>query len=258
MQSSVVLSEEKSRARSQSSAPARSSVKRIIVRLVLWVFPDEQFISLLKFELALLLTSVYSKLSPVEWIKRLRLRGNYDLKVNLGNGPFTHSGWLNLDCRMSLRQEDLSCDLRRSWPLRDGSAKYVFAEHVLEHFAYPDEINHILKECHRVLRKGGVLRAIVPNTERYLRSYTEKDEDFVRQVTGANGSNLSLVNVMMRENGFHKYAYDYEELERTLKRAGFETVMLSTLRHSVHEDLNIDLNEPIRELVSLYIEAVKT
>ena len=150
----------------------------------------------------------------------------------------------------------MPCDLRRKWPLRSGSAKYIFSEHVFEHFGYPDEIGHVLGECHRILRPGGVLRVIVPNAERYLQAYAEDDESFIREVGGESASKLSVVNVMMRENGFHKYAYDYDELERVLRTAGFKNVTRSTLTGSSHHELNLDFDDPQRDLVSLYAEAV--
>jgi len=236
---------------------SQSLSKKIIVKLAETVFPDRHFISVLKFELSLLVVSIYSKLSPFEWSKRFSRRNARNLKVNIGNGPFKHEGWLNLDCRVSLKDDDLVCDLRRRWPLGDGSTRYIFAEHVFEHFSYPDEITHVLKECLRILEPGGVLRVIVPHTERYLRAYTENDAEFVRKVGGDAVSKLGLVNTMMRENGFHKYAYDYPELESVLRVAGFSKVSASSLCGSKHEDLNLDLNEPLREIVSLYVEAEK-
>jgi hypothetical protein len=79
----------------------------------------------------------------------------------------------------------------------------------------------------------------------------------VRQIGGESVSKISLVNTMMRENGFHRYAYDYQELEQLIKRAGFNGVSRSSLRASRHPELNLDLDDGQRGLVSLYVEAVK-
>lgn len=235
----------------------RSKPKAVLLGLAQIVFPDRQFLSILKYELSLLFISIYSKLSPVEWAKTLQRRNSTDLKINIGNGPFKHEGWVNVDCCISLERDVVACDLRRRWPLRSGSAKYIFAEHVFEHFGHPDEIGHVLKECYRILKRGGVLRVIVPNAERYLRAYADDDESFVRQVGGDSASKLSVVNVMMRENGFHKYAYDYDELERVLRGAGFKSVTRSYFNGSSHRELNLDFDDSQRDLVSLYAEAAK-
>jgi predicted SAM-dependent methyltransferase len=229
----------------------------LLLKIAKPVFPDRQFVSILKYELSLLGISLYSKLSPFEWVKTIGRRNSTDLKINIGNGPFKHEGWLNVDCSISLKKDVVACDLRRKWPLSSGSAKYIFSEHVFEHFGYPDEIGHILEECYRVLKPGGVLRVIVPNAERYLRAYADDDKAFVREVGGEFASKLSVVNVMMRENGFHKYAYDYSELEHVLKSAGFKNVTRSSLNGSLNRELNLDFVDDQRELVSLYAEAVK-
>jgi predicted SAM-dependent methyltransferase len=235
----------------------RSKLKTLVFNFAKIIFPDRQFVSILKYELTLLFVSIYSKVSPVEWAKAGIRKKATDLKINIGNGPFTHPGWINVDCHISLKKDDVICDLRRKWPLRSGSAKYIFSEHVFEHFGYPDEIEHVLHECHRVLQPGGVLRVIVPDADRYLRAYAENDENFVRQVGGDSVTKLSLINTMMRENGFHRYAYNYSELENVLKRAGFSSVRPSSLRASEHRELNLDLNNGQRDLESLYVEAVK-
>lgn len=201
--------------------------------------------------------SIYSKLSPVEWAKARRLKHANNLKINVGHGPFRHEGWLNIDCRLSANKSDIVCDLRRRWPLPAASARYIFSEHVFEHFGYPDEIGHVVKECYRILKPGGVLRVIVPDAERYLRAYVNDDEAFLREIGGESVSRISLVNTMMRENGFHRYAYDYWELKQVLKGAGFNSVSLSSLKASRHPELNLDLDDGQRDLVSLYVEAVK-
>lgn len=239
------------------SVRKRSVPNAVLFKIAQTIFPDRQFVSILRYELSLLLVSLYSKLSPIEWVKRLTRRNSTDLKINLGNGPFKHDGWIDVDCSISLKADVVACDLRRKWPLRSGSTKYIFSEHVFEHFGYPDEIGHVLEECYRILKTGGVLRVIVPNAERYLRAYADDDQFFVRKVGGASASKLAVVNVMMRENGFHKYAYDYDELERVLRKAGFKNVVRSSLRGSSNAELNLDFDDSQRELVSLYAEAVK-
>ena len=47
----------------------RSKLKTLVFNLSQIVFPDRQFVSILKYELDLLFVSIYSKLSPIEWAK---------------------------------------------------------------------------------------------------------------------------------------------------------------------------------------------
>jgi len=232
-------------------------IKAIILKVTMALFPDRQFASLLKFELKLLAISIYSRLSPLEWLKVLSLRRSKDLMVNIGSGELRYQGWLNLDYCLSPSKNNLVCDLRRKWPLATGSVKYIFAEHVFEHFGYPEEIKHVLGECHRILQPTGVLRVIVPDAERYLHAYTEDNETFLRQIGHGEKSKISVINKMMRENGFHKYAYDYEKLKELLEETGFRVVILSSFKGSQYKELNLDLDELERKLVSLYVEAIR-
>jgi hypothetical protein len=79
--------------------------------------------------LKLFLIHVYSKVSPLEWIKIRCLRKAKDLKVNISSGRLIKEGWVNIDCdiRWSLRK--VACDIRRVLPIPSRSVKYVFAEH---------------------------------------------------------------------------------------------------------------------------------
>lgn len=231
--------------------------KRIVLKVAKLLFPDRQFVSLLNFELKLLAISIYSRISPLEWLKVLSLKPAKDLMVNIGSGELRHEGWLNLDYRLSLKNNNLVCDLRRKWPLATGSAKYIFSEHVFEHMGYPEEIKHVLAECYRLLQPAGVLRVIVPDAERYLRAYVGGDEAFLRQVGGSATSKISVINKMMRENGFHRYAYDYEKLKELLEETGFRDVTRSSFKGSQYKELSLDLDEPERKLVSLYVEAIR-
>jgi predicted SAM-dependent methyltransferase len=221
------------------------------------VFPDIQFVSLLKWELKLLAVHTYSKLSPMEWRKRWLLRNQRDLQINIGNGSLKHGNWINVDCRPSMQDEDLVFDLRRRWPFKSQSVSHIFAEHVFEHFSYPENIEHVMRECHRVLRAEGTLRLIVPDAERYLEAYSARDGEFLRRVRGCASLKMQAVNQVFRENGFHKYAYDYEVLKDLLDSAGFRVVRRSSFRASQCPDLNLDLDEPERRLESLYVEAVR-
>ena len=233
------------------------SFKESLRRRLRVVFPDIHFISLLKWELKLLLVHLCAKVSPFERAKLRNLRKRQDLKINVGNGPFRHKEWINIDCQLSSHKETLTFDLRRRWPLASGTARFIFSEHVFEHFNYPDDIKHILAECNRVLQKDGVIRVIVPDAELYLRAYCDPTNDFLRNARSDTNLRMEAVNSVFRENGFHKYAYDFETMKELLELAGFRNVRRSDFRNSVHGELNVDLDEPQRRLESLYVEAIR-
>lgn len=84
------------------------------------------------------------------------------MKINLGCGTDIRPGYVNVDFRKThpdVREVDLSCF---PWPFDDQSADEVMMLDFLEHFPMSSAMT-ILRECNRILRKGGVLVIQVPD-----------------------------------------------------------------------------------------------
>ena len=89
--------------------------------------------------------------------------------LNLGCGTRYHADWTNIDFKSSDKNV-IEADLNRGIPYPDAHFDVVYHSHVLEHFARPDA-ERFLKECHRVLKPGGILRIAVPNLEPIAKNY---------------------------------------------------------------------------------------
>ncbi|HEX6044447.1 MAG TPA: methyltransferase domain-containing protein [Pyrinomonadaceae bacterium] len=89
--------------------------------------------------------------------------------LNLGCGSRFHPDWTNADFT-SGDPSIISCNLRAGIPFPENSFDVVYHSHVLEHFAR-SEANAFLRECHRVLKKRGVIRIVVPDLESLARTY---------------------------------------------------------------------------------------
>ncbi len=89
--------------------------------------------------------------------------------LNLGCGNSHHPDWVNIDF-IAASSKVIARDLRKPLPLDEGSCDVVYASHVLEHFSR-GEARAFLKECHLVLRPGGLLRIAVPDLETIARLY---------------------------------------------------------------------------------------
>ena len=103
--------------------------------------------------------------------------------LNLGCGKRFHPAWENLD--FSSRTPGVrTYDLRKGIPFPEASFNVVYHSHVLEHLP-KQVVPGFLRECHRVLRSGGVIRIVVPDLERIARLYLEALDKAVRQAKDA-------------------------------------------------------------------------
>jgi predicted SAM-dependent methyltransferase len=89
--------------------------------------------------------------------------------LNLGCGSRYHKAWTNIDF-VSIGEGVQAHNLLQGIPFSDESFEVVYHSHVLEHFGKTDAINFI-RECHRVLKKGGIIRIAVPDLERIAKEY---------------------------------------------------------------------------------------
>lgn len=88
---------------------------------------------------------------------------------NLGCGNRYHPDWINIDFTSS-SSNVISYNLLKGIPYPDNSFDVVYHNNVLEHFQ-KDKAIFFISECYRVLKKGGVLRVVVPNLENIVQEY---------------------------------------------------------------------------------------
>ncbi len=89
--------------------------------------------------------------------------------LNLGCGGRYHPDWTNVDFRSS-GPGVIACNLNLGIPIEDNCFDVVYHSHLLEHFP-KGHAPIFLKECNRVLKKGGIIRVAVPDLEQIVRWY---------------------------------------------------------------------------------------
>lgn len=151
-------------------------------------------------------------------------------KLQLGAGTSNPAGWLNTDINPSSRQVYL--DATDRYPFPDGSFQYVFSEHLIEHIPWEGGVA-MLKECYRILARGGKIRIVTPNLMKFIQLlYGPPDPDVQRFIIAKlkfHGwpdtpvTRAYIFNRQLYEFG-HKFLYDSATLRKTLELAGFKEI----------------------------------
>lgn len=187
------------------------------------------------------------------------------LRLHLGARAAERPGWLTID----LEDADLRWNVTWGLPLRAGQCEYVYSSHMLEHLYAPDQTTALLREVHRVLRPGGVLRLVVPDMARHVRAYVDGDAEFFAlaadEYSHYQRSMTPLIRVLewaghnARDDCFlaHKTGFDLETLRQTLTRAGFTTIERAAPGVSAHPGLCLDPPHVVAAGASLFVEATR-
>lgn len=179
--------------------------------------------------------------------------------LNVGAGPFVHPAFINIDLFWQPHL-DICWDITKNIPFCNNTLQGIFTEHCLEHIPLND-CRFVLAEFFRILKPGGVVRIIVPDTELYLDLYQQEKagENVTFPMTTphelATGfTPMMSINRSFRDHG-HRYSYDARTLRLLLTNAGFVDVKKETFNQGRVGYLLIDTQS--RAIESLYIEASK-
>jgi predicted SAM-dependent methyltransferase len=186
-----------------------------------------------------------------------------NLRLHLGCGPRLLEGWANLDAAINpaIITAKLPRGLRR---FKDVSAQFIYTSHFLEHIDYPNEATEFVRQCYRILRRGGVLRIVVPSIEKIIAAYTNDDKDFfeIQATLHPDWCTTKLEHLMyaLQQDGRHRYGYDFETMKKLLIMGGFTQIVQSDFNSSEFTELRIDyrgVKDNHGNHLSLFTEAIK-
>ncbi len=162
-------------------------------------------------------------------------------------------------------------DLTKPLPFRDNSATAIYSSHLLEHL-YLTQAKALLRECHRILVKGGVIRMVVPDLKSMVTDYlsdaistsSEPKADtlnkklFLRTEAPPGGNAFYKFYSLIKDFHSHKWMYDGESLRYRFKEAGF----LDVKEHPFHESLIKDIDviekaERVLDQAGICVEGIK-
>lgn len=185
------------------------------------------------------------------FLKCLSLSNKKYLKLELGSGAKKGTnGWLTLDL---VKGADIFWDLKKGIPFKEQSVDILYSSHLLEHMP-SNELEEFIKECLRILKKGGSFIVCVPNARNYIEAYMKK-ENFRKRgnywLPGKvdTGSRLDELNYIAYMGGLHYYMFDEENLLNILLKCGFKKANLRQF------DPSLDLRE--RDYESIYALGIK-
>lgn len=181
------------------------------------------------------------------------------LLLDIGaNMAFLPRGWIA--CDINPDEQSLRIDASKPWPLPDGCARAVRAEHMIEHLSW-EEAELCINEMARVLEPGGLCRICTPDLEGISRTYLERDPRVLEahREDGYFAPTWShMPNNYLRMWG-HKFVFDLESLRHLLEAAGFEEIDRTAFNRSRHELLDeTDSHDPgVLESLVLCVDAIK-
>jgi predicted SAM-dependent methyltransferase len=209
------------------------------------------------------------------------------MKLNLGCGPVQPEGWVNVDgsnrawlasrlpwidricvsCKLfaptDFNPSTVWANLLKRFPWDDRSVQAVYLGEILEHFTR-EEGEGLLRECHRVLELGGVIRVRVPDDAafwgNYVREYeatrrlprTQWSSDHTRWTRMHFQEVCTTRPKPWRSMGhYHKFGYDDVSLILLLEKIGFREVD----RRRLHES-RIDDIQAVENRYDLIVEGI--
>lgn len=113
----------------------------------------------------------------------------------------------------------------------DGSVDLIYCSHALEYFDR-DKAREVLKEWHRVLAPGGVLRLAVPNFEALIKVYNQTKE--LDRVLGPLYGKMGITTPVGPATIYHKTTYDERSLAALLKESGYVDPQIWDWRETEH------------------------
>ena len=181
------------------------------------------------------------------------------VKINLGSGHWKLDGWVNVDIDRD-SQPDVCANLGSGLPFANGVARLMHSEDFIDQLALENAAG-FLRECHRILAPGGVLRVLTPDMRKLAQLYLHDPEQLKSLWKRFVGVPLSLdtagevFNNGMRFAG-HTFLYDEETFTALASSCGFDARRVGYQQSAVPELRGLDLRSP-ENAVSLYFDCYR-
>ncbi len=181
------------------------------------------------------------------------------VKINLGSGHWKFDGWVNVDIDLE-SLPDVVADLACGLPFSSGVARLMHTEDFIDQLEL-ERAAEFLKECHRILAPGGVLRVLTPDVQQLAHLYLN-DPDRLKALWTQHvgvplelGTVAEILNLGMRFAG-HTFLYDEETFKALAAGCGFEAHRVAYQQSDIPELRGLDLRSP-ENAISLYFDCYR-
>ncbi len=162
--------------------------------------------------------------------------------LNVGCGSKYHPDWINIDLNSNSGYV-IPYNIRKGLPFPNDTFEVLYHSHFLEHLQ-KREAEKFIGECYRVMKKGGIIRIVVPDLETIIRNYLTFLEQNLENPTQTSQENyewtmIELYDQSVRtfrggERGIFVNTKDYSHNEFIVSRNGLDALQAKEL-HSESE-----------------------
>lgn len=141
-------------------------------------------------------------------------------------------------------------DITKPLPFTDGIFDGVLASHCIEHFDCHQGVS-IMRECHRILKPGGILLVSVPDAAVFRQHHEEDTPENAVRLFGEpihlpDGETTFLGYAGF--NRFHKVLLSEDSLWCYFVRAGFEASLISRMNRKDFRTPGLTLRPAMSEM----------
>jgi predicted SAM-dependent methyltransferase len=145
--------------------------------------------------------------------------------VYIGCGHDRLPGFIHVEINLGKNKAglpDVLADISEWIPLPNSSVDLVYSVATLEHLTYTQLLNCLL-ESRRILKRGGVVRLVVPNLDKYVQDYLHQVYDPGEKATPDYPNDNYVDTFVFRTIYFdHRYLHNFDTMRRALEKAGFD------------------------------------
>lgn len=187
---------------------------------------------------------------------------NKKIQLYLGSGKRNIPGFVHIDLD-DYSHLDYRHDISKLPMFSSNSVDLIYTSHSFEYFDR-QEGEKVLREWHRILKSGGILRIAVPNFEAIVRVYLKYKKDLDHK--GILGPLFGRMGIKVKGKDktiYHKTAYDFNSLKKVLQSVGFKNIRRYDWEKTIHKDYDDHSQAYVPHmdkkgiLISLNLEATK-